>query len=316
MKFSKLAVFLLIVAFAAGCAKKGNLPNTAQDIAFGVLPVMQALPLFIAQEKGYYDQSVINVKVVPFNTAAEKDIAMSTGNIVGQFADLFTPVVIEGNGRNITIVATNYNTTFDRRMFAVLASPKSSFVAVSNLAGIPIGLSSNTVLDYVTETLLVRGGLPIDQVERVEVKNIGMRFQMLMSGQIQAATLPEPLVTAAVAQGATVIVDDAGFAASQTVLLFTDEFAQQHPKEIKAFLVAVQKAQNFINEHPDSTRTYMVKYVRLPDPLKDKYPVPRFPPLTVPGEKEMTEAVDWLHQKGAIPKILTYKDLVDGSFLP
>ncbi len=43
-----------------------------------------------------------------------------------------------------------------------------------------------------------------------------------------------------------------------------------HPGEVKAFLKAVEAANRMINTDPDSVRSVMVKYVRLPGPLKAK----------------------------------------------
>ena len=76
------------------------------------------------------------------------------------------------------------------------------------------------MIDYVTETLLKSKGVPKDKYMTVETKNIGLRMQMLLSGQVEAATLPEPLVTAAIAKGAVLLADDSGLAASQTILAF------------------------------------------------------------------------------------------------
>ncbi|MBU1882406.1 ABC transporter substrate-binding protein, partial [bacterium] len=104
-----LLLFSAALLLNSGCQKKQS-PVEDVTLRFGVLPVMQALPLFIAEERGYFAEANVKVELIPFNTAADKDIAMVSGSIDGQFADLFTPIVLEGNGVNISIVATNYDT--------------------------------------------------------------------------------------------------------------------------------------------------------------------------------------------------------------
>jgi len=310
--------FLLIslIAFSTitGCTCK-NKTEQQVKIRFGVLPVMQALPLYVAQDRGYFKEHGVDVELITFNTAADKDIAMASRSIDGQFADLFTPAVIEGNGQNISIVATNYTTKEDRRMFALLTKPGGKYKTAKDLIGVPIALSSNTVLHYVTETLLGNLGVEKYEMEFLESKNIGMRFQMLISGQVEAATLPEPLVSAALAKGATLIAEDSGLSESQTVLVFSNTFLSANRDAVKKFLFAVQKAQYFINTQPDSSRGYMVQWARLPDPMKDKYPVPTFSNLHTPGTVDVLNVISWLKEKEVIGKDLNYSDLVDEQIL-
>ncbi len=290
---------------------------SAQDkvkIRFGTLPVLQALPLYVARAEGLYAKAGVKVEIIPFNTAAEKDIALTAGSIDGAFADLVTPLVLKGNGRDVSIVATNYDTTKDRRMFAILGKPGCKYRSVKDLAGVPIAISSNSVIDYVTERLLEAGGVPRDRMASVETKNIGIRFQLLLSGQVEAATLPEPLVSAAVAKGAVLLADDSGLVTSQTVLVFSGSFLKKHPEAVKAFLKAVDQAGKLIRAKPDSVRSIMVEHVRLPKPMRATYPVPRFPELHSPDKQAVRTIAQWLHKRGVIRPVLKYEEVVDARF--
>ncbi len=290
--------------------------HAQEKIRFGVLPVLQALPLFVAQDKKLFEKNGLQVELIPFNTATEKDVALTTGNIDGYFGDLLTPIVLQANRHNVKIVATSYDTRKDKRMFAVLGKPKCEYKSVSDLAGIPVAVSSNSVIDFVTERLLTGNGVPQDKVATVEAKNIGLRMQMLLSGQVEAATLPEPLVTAAVGKGATVLADDSKLGESQTVLVFSAGYLDKKPAAVKAFLKAQNEASKLINENPDSARSTMVEHVRLPEHLKAGYPVPRFPELAAPEKDNVQTIVQWLTRKGVISESLTYEQVVNASYLP
>jgi NitT/TauT family transport system substrate-binding protein len=306
--------FVVGGALLTGCGSKDK---TAEQVTirFGVLPVLQALELFVAEERGYFTEAGVKVELINFNTAAEKDIALTSNQLDGYFGDLFTPIVIEGNGMDIAIVATNYNTQADRHMFGLLASQKSGIRSLAELDGVPIAISSNSVIHYVSETLALGGGIEAGGFATMESKNIGLRMQMLMSGQVKAATLPEPLVTAAVAGGAVLLADDQGVTASQTVLVFTQKFIDEHPATARGFLAAVARAGEYCNISPDSVRSVMTSKVRLPEPLKAVYPVPEFPELTVPGSELVEAVTSWLHGKGVVRREIAYGDLVNGDFL-
>ncbi len=309
------AILMLLMVVMAGLPGGSSCAKESAKIRFGTLPVLQALPIYVAQDKGLFAKVGIDVDVILFNTAAEKDIALTTGNVDGYFGDLVTPIVLKGNGRDVAIVATNYDTTYDRRMFAVLGKPGCPYKSVLELTSIPIAISSNTVIDYVTETLLKSNGVPKDKYMTLETKNIGLRMQMLLSGQVEAATLPEPLVTAAIAKGAVLLADDSGLAASQTILAFSGSYLTEHGQSVKAFLKALEEAGALINANPEGVRSVMVEHVRVPDALKATYPVPRFPQLHAPVKNVIDPIAGWLKNRGIIKTAPTYEQVVNDGFV-
>jgi NitT/TauT family transport system substrate-binding protein len=317
MKHPRLIVIVFSLCLA--CVAATISVAASQDkipIRFGALPVLQALPLYIAQERGLFTKAGLEVDLVPFNTAAEKDIALTAGKIDGCFADLVTPLVLRGNGQKILLVATTYSSRGDRRMFGVLAKPSSSYRSPADLQNVPIALASNSIVHYVTETLLTNAGLPRDRVASVESKNIGMRMQMLLAGHVEAAALPEPLVSAALARGATLVVDDTGLETSQTVLVFAESFLKERPEAVTKFLAALNEAAAMINARPDEVREAMVQHVRLPAPMKDKYPVPRFPRLKAPDKEAVLAVAQWLRSRDVITRNVAYEEVVDGRLIP
>ncbi len=62
-------------------------PVMSSPIKFGTIPVLQSLPLFVASEKGFFKEQDLSVEVVLFSSAMEKDIALTSGQIVGYFGD-------------------------------------------------------------------------------------------------------------------------------------------------------------------------------------------------------------------------------------
>ena len=130
----KLAKPLITAAFLAILITSlGGQAWTAEkppSIPFGTIPVLQSLPLFVASEKGFFKEQGLTVEIVLFNSAMEKDIALTSGRIAGYFGDLMTPMVLQANNAGIKITATNFNTTNEQRMFAILAAPQSTTKAL------------------------------------------------------------------------------------------------------------------------------------------------------------------------------------------
>ncbi len=315
--FGIIIVLISAIQGLWGCTPasqdKGAKPSP--PIQFGTLPVIQALPLFVAAEKGYFKEAGLNVELVPFNSAMEKDVAMSAGQISGYFGDMITPIVLTANGTLVKIVAAYFNAQSEQRMFAILAAPKYPKKDLQSLASDGIACSSNTMLDYLMTRLLGKKGIAANKINLVEVKSIPIRLQMLMSEQVPAAVLPEPLVTLAEMKGARVIIDDRRTGMTGTVLVFSDQFLAKNQEIVKTFIKVVQKANDFINQNPDQVRPIMNRECKMPEPLHQSFAIPSFPKLNVPRTEEIMDVYSWLREKNVIKTEMTYGQFVAEGYV-
>lgn len=320
MKFVKFAImlmFLCILVIPANVyplTKEKPAPVKTPHIKFGTIPVLQSLPLFVASEKGFFKEQGLAVEIVLFNSAMEKDIALSAGQIAGYFGDLMTPMVLQANGTNIKMTATNFNTTNEQRMFALLASPQSKNKNLEEIAKAGIATGSNTIAEYLIVGLLRPRSK--DKINLIDVKKIPIRLQMLLSSQVSAALMPEPLATLAESKGAKALIDDRGQGLSATVLAFNDRFLREYPQAIKSFHTAVNKAADYINKNPNEVRAIMNRECKMPELLQGSFPIPKFPKLTAPSQKQVMDVYEWLREKKIITKNMTYKDIVADGYIP
>jgi NitT/TauT family transport system substrate-binding protein len=313
MKRTITVAMLLIMAITTApftaFAKGGD------KITFGVLPVMQALPLFVAQEKGLFAEEGVEVELILFRSGLEKDAAMAAGQTQGYFGDMLTSIILGANQAPMRMVATIFNTTGDQRMFAVLAAPGTGKPSLTELARKGIAGSSNTIIEYVT-TRLLENETPGGNLDMIETKNILVRMPMLLAGQVPGAVLPEPLVTLVEGKGATVVADDRGLGITPTTLLFTKEFIDGNTDAVKAFLRATTRASALINEDPEGARPIMIKFARIPEPLQQSVAIPVFMSPAPPEKELVMDAYNWLNDKGVLKSELSYDEMVRGDLLP
>jgi len=304
-----LLILAAMVALFPGSTK------AADKVAFGVLPVMQALPLFVAQEKGLFAEEGVEVELIPFRSGLEKDAAMAAGQTQGYFGDMLTSMILGANLMPVRMVATIFNTTGDQRMFAILAAPGMGKPSLSDLARKGIAGSSNTVIEYVT-TKLLESETPGAKLKMIETKNILARMPMLLQGQVPGAVLPEPLVTLVEGKGATVVADDRGLGITPTTLLFTKDFIDRNTDAVRSFLRAVSRASALINQDQEMARPIMIKYARIPEPLQQSIAIPVFIPPAVPEKELVMDVYNWLNNKGVLKNELTFDEMVRGDLLP
>jgi NitT/TauT family transport system substrate-binding protein len=316
--FLYLVVVLILVCAGTSWSEDARLSagGNPKVINFGALPDVQALPVFVASEKGYFKDAGLAVNVVRFNSAMERDVALSAGRLDGYFGDMVSPMVLYANGVPIKIAATIFKTPKDRRMFAILASPKHKGKSIKELAKEGISISSNTIADYLAVRLLSLMGINSKDVKFIEIKNIHIRLQMLLSAQVPAAILAEPLATFAERKGAKAVIDDAGADLSSTVLCFHENFLDRYGGAATAFFRAIHRSMEDINSRPADSRIIMNKECRIPETMQATFPVPRFPMLSIPEEKQVMDVSRWLKEKRIIKRDMSYKEMVAGGYIP
>jgi NitT/TauT family transport system substrate-binding protein len=291
--------------------------QTAEDtnLKMGLLPILDILPFYVADQNGYFEAEGINVEFVPVKSAQERDALMQAGEIDGMLNDLISTGLFNRDDAQIKIVATARRAYPESPQFRVLAAPGSDIASTQDLASVPIGISQNTVIEYITDRLLEAEGLSSDQIEIVEVSAIPVRFEQLMAGQIDAATLPDPLAQGAMAAGATWVVDDSQYTEySQSVLSFSTEAIESKPGTIEKFLKAWNTAVADLNSDPDQFSDLMIEKGRVPESIQGTYRMPPFPAGEVPSQAEWQDVVDWLLEKGLIDQPITYEDSVSTDY--
>jgi len=286
-------------------------------LQIALLPILDSLPYYVAAENGYFDEAGVNVEVVPVASALEREQLMQAGAIDGMLNELHSTAINNKVGVRVQTVMTARKAYDTAPLFRVLAAPDSAITSPTDLADVPIGISENTIIEYVTERLLEEEGLSADQIVGQSVPAIPERFQLLMEGQIQAATLPDPLAQSAVEQGAILVVDDSAYPQyAVSVLTFSADTLENRPDDVRAFLTAWTRAAEAINASPEEYRALLLEKVQVPPNVQETYQIPPFPIAEVPTIDQWEDVVDWLAARDLAPAGLDYEGSISTAYLP
>jgi NitT/TauT family transport system substrate-binding protein len=314
----KLLVYVLILVFTlplTSCGL-GAQPTEDRTLKMGLLPILDVLPFYIAQEKGYFEAEEIQVELVPVKSAQERDALIQAGEIDGALSDLQGVAIFNRETPQLKVVAKARKAYADAPHFRIVAAPGFEVNGPDDMAGVPVGISQNTTIEYLNERLLMAWGLPAEQIAIEEVSAIPVRYELLMAGQLKAAVLPDPMGQAAIAAGANLVVDDAQFPEfSQSVLVFRTDTLERKPETVRAFLRAWNKAVSDLNQEPNAYRDLLIENTRVPPNIQGSYNVPRFPEGEITTEAEWNDVVDWAQGKGLLDEPVPYDGAVDSTFL-
>lgn len=301
-----LLVFLMVVpALAAD-----------QTIRIGFMPAEDELPLYVAEKEGLFAKEGVKVELVTFASAVERDTALQAGKVDGVNGDLVAIVLNARAGVKAAITSISLGVSAKEGRFAIIAAPSSKARKLSDLKGQSVAVSFNTIQDYVTDGLLKEAGMKASDVKKVGVPKVPIRFQMLMGGQVAAAALPDPMGALAEAQGAHLIASDTNAKQnlSPIVYFFTRSALKQKAQAFTRFYKAYREAVKRINANPEKYRALLVEKGRIPDAIKDTYPMQHYPQPMLPTKAEWKQAQQWMIQKKLITSFYRFEDLTDGRF--
>lgn len=315
---------LFMIVFALGlilsaCGSPAPIVPAAEPVTLkiAVLPIIDTLPMYVAQQEGLFAKHGVNVEFVPVASAPERDQLLAAGQADGAVNETLSDMLFNKDSIQMQAVRYALRPTENAGHFFILASAKSGITDAQNLKGVEIGVSQGTVIEYVTDRLLQVEGLTKDEIKTIAVPKIPDRMALLASGELNAGVLPDPLGALAVQQGAVVVLDDSkhpeyGF----SVISFRKDVIDANPEAVKGFLVAIEEATALVNADAEKYTDVLSDQKLVPPPLLATYKVPPFPTAGVPTEAEWNDALAWAKEKGMLTADVSYADSVNAALLP
>lgn len=313
LPFTLFTLFFTL-AFAQQCA-----PGNTEPIRVGVLPVMNTLPLYVAQSEGFYADHGVTVELIPLESARDRSIGLQTGQIDIGNNDVMGAALQVASGDELKIIrhdpfmpGTPFFSIVTRNSPG-LESPED-VVAALTAGELKIAVGHNTVTEYMASRLLKDAGYEVQPVDYIEVSAIPLRLEQLTQGTVDAALLPEPLTTLAVETGVgTAMFQDSTTNFVPVVLTASQHAIDNRPGDLCRFLAAYEDAVDAINSNPEA---YRYNEIRIPEPIIESYNVPKFAAARVPTAQELDLVLEWMVETGMLDEALEYSDLVDPQFIP
>jgi NitT/TauT family transport system substrate-binding protein len=312
-----VAMALALVGLSLLLVSCGSGEEEEVTIRVAMLPIMEALPLYVAEEEGFFAEHNVSVEIVPVTSAPERDQIIQAGQADAMVNEVLSTLFYNAAGNQVTIVRYARVATPEFPQYYVLASGAGGITTPDGLKGQDIGISQGTIIEYVTERLLQAEGLATAEIKTVAVPGIADRMSLLGSGELSAATLPDPLASLAIQSGAVIVVDDSAHPEyGHSAWAFRTPFIEENPDAVRGFLAAMEKAIEAINSDKGKYSNLLSERSLVPEPLLGTYVIPDFPAASVPPQSQWDDILAWALEKGYVGVELEYEDSVDDSFLP
>ena len=325
MKASRIcqrALVLAIAGLTVGITACSSGPSASSgssgapelsNITIGVLPTADTVTMQIAEDKGFFKQQGLNVKLIDMTTTNQATTGLLSHtmdfgmeNYVGMFeAEKSVPNL------DLRIVADNAQASPDD--YVLLVSKNSKLTSISQLKGKKVSFPAPgfnfgaMALDVLLQPY---------HMSAASFTSVVLPFsaaqQALAKGEVDAAFTTEPFITAAeAAAGDRILVDMmsgplTGF--PQSCWGTTASFAQKYPKTVAAFQRAMGEANQVAATDPNYVRSELPKFIPTMKPAIAKViTLPTF--NTTLSLTRLQRVADQIEQLGQLPKNFDVKAL-------
>lgn len=273
-----LLAAILVIGVLGGCKKgsgteaantpeKENAAETADTdggekttFRIAAQPYPLYSPIWVAYEQGYLEEELNAVNAeftwTEFQSGPLVNEAVAAGEAdLGYMADL-PAIIAKSSGQDIEIIS---NVAYGEKGLAVLVSPDSDIKSVSDLKGKKVAYATGSYAQHLLALLLDKEGLSLDDVESINLGS-GDSPAALISGEVDAIVIWEQFISKMTTEGtAKVLADGTGIKRGNMVSYAVSEYADEHPEVIQAYIKALNRADEYIEESPQDAAALIAK---------------------------------------------------------
>ena len=309
-------IFCILLFFLYSCQrKKGEsvfLPSTElQPLTLGMLPTLDGLPFHIAKARGIYGSLGLDLTILSFNSAYDRDAAFQFKSMDGMITDYPSAITLQAiHHTDLGIILKNDG------YFCFIVSKESGINQLQELKEKNIAVSRNTIIEYATGQLLNKAGISQAEVNKPEIAQLPLRLQMLQYDQIDASFLPDPAASIAMNARHRSLISTQELGIDFTVTAFSREAINEKRREIELLITGYNLGINYIKMHPQKEWKQVLIDIGVPENLTGLIALPVYRKAERPSADALDKAVTWLKTNNRIPQTYSgYKSLIDTTFI-
>ncbi|SEG55018.1 NitT/TauT family transport system substrate-binding protein [Nonomuraea solani] len=247
-----------------GGTSAGGLEKT--ELLVGVVPVPSSAPLFIAEKRGLFKAEGLTVKTEIIQAPQAVMPKILNGSMDAFLTSYVSLMVINDSGA-AKLKLFQHSQEAAPNVAGVVVAKGSPIKTAADLKGKTIGVNVLKALGQtLTNAHLQEAGLKPDDARYVMVP-FANQLDALASGNVDAAWLVEPFLTAAKKSGATQIIDTTdGVTAGVPIDGWgvSEQWLAANPKTAAAFHRALAKAQQIAGEDRKAIDEVVPTYTQIP----------------------------------------------------
>ena len=208
------------------------------DLRVGVLPTLEALPIYYAQQAGICDSLGLRIEIHPYVAQFDCDTALLNNAVDVCMMDRTRFAHYKNQGHQLS-AQLNINTRY-----ALVVSKDLNANKVSDLNNRTIAVSRHSGAEAFSLHTLNSVGMKREDVHFPQINDIWLRADMLTNRQVDAASLPLLQAHWAVLQGHKILKSETALPAATMQLVYPNN--SEKIKEINLLAKAYKLAEQQI----------------------------------------------------------------------
>ena len=249
MKTQHLCILIICAVIGFSCS-----PPKEGPIRIGINPWPGYEFLYLAQEKGFYQQAGIDVRIVEFSSLGDVRRAYEQGLIDAMGCTLFEVVLAKYHShRNPKIISV---ADFSRGSDVILTH--SEINNVKALRGKRIGVEYASIGVYMLSRALSLHNLRLEDVQMIPMSQLHQE-QGFLNQEIDAVVTYPPVLNRLLRTNNTHVVFSSADIPGEVIdtLIFDAQVISKRRTEIEKIITIWQQAVHFTTQHPDESYAIM-----------------------------------------------------------
>jgi len=271
------AICLIIAIIVVGLSSCHREKLGKVNIAY--FPYIICLPIFVAQEKGFFDESQIGFKVnlTKVIDPVVMDQTLVSGSAEAGWAGMYDIFLMELRSPGKFKLAISNYTTMEKPLDYMLVheKPGEKIEKLSDLNGKVIGRTVGAYSKLVMEMIL-KDEVDLAKTTLQEVPGTAM-VQALISGQLDGLFAYEPLVSIALSQSDKIKAIDKALLNKKILdpfpnaaFVLSGKFLNDYPQSANKIIKALEDAIDYIRTNEEEARLVISKHTPIPEELAKK----------------------------------------------
>jgi NitT/TauT family transport system substrate-binding protein len=259
---SRFVFAMLLVGLLPGLASAQSTPQAGGEPATLRLAVSSWVgygPLWLAEERGYFDEEGVNVDLNLVEVSADRITAMQADRLDASATTIDTWTLFSAQGADLVqVLAVDESAGGD----GIVA--KKEIGSIADLKGKSVAVQSASTSQFLLANALQAAGLSLGDLTLLDMSS-GDAGAAFVAGQVDAAVTWQPwLANARKTDFGHVLLDS-----KETPGLIVDtvafrpQFVQEHPDAVAAFVRAYYRAIDDIAANPDEANAIMAKSISM-----------------------------------------------------
>ncbi|HEY3916486.1 MAG TPA: ABC transporter substrate-binding protein [Stellaceae bacterium] len=297
-----LGAFCFLLALTTGAAAAD-----LQKLSVGYVPVADFAPLFVAKDKGFFEQHGLDVTLTKILLASNVPGALVAGGLDIRMGTPPMLLVTNESGLDFQAIAAVSRLEKDNPFISLIARPQANIKVAADLKGKKLGVPGfNSSMDITFRKWLMDRNVQPSEVNFVEAIFPQMHDE-LAGGQLDAALVIEPFRTLILKDGTGVNVRDYMSDLSSDMVaaiwMAKADWIAAHRDIVAGFRAGLAQGIADLQANPPEFQTIQLKYLGFASPAKPDWSL-KISQADLAFFADVSKQVGLIHQPPQLDKLI------------